>query len=35
MDKSKTFKFKYLLQGWWLILIVAMIAYVPSMAYSG
>jgi len=34
MKKENIFKFKYLLQGWWLILVFAAIACSPSIAYA-
>jgi len=34
MKDAKTFKFRYLLQGWWLLFIAAGIIWLPSMAYA-
>jgi len=34
MKEAKTFRFSYLLQGWWLLLILAGIAVGPSLAYA-
>jgi len=34
MKEVKTFRFSYLLQGWWLLLILAGIVVGPSLAYA-
>jgi len=34
MKQENVFRFKYLLRGWWLLLILAGIAVGPSMAYA-
>ena len=34
MKQENVFRFKYLIRGWWLLLILAGIAVGPSMAYA-
>jgi hypothetical protein len=34
MKEAKTFKLQYLLQAWWLLLIVAAVRFLPEMAYA-
>jgi len=34
MNESKVIKFKYLLQGWWLLFIAAGIIWLPTIAYA-
>jgi hypothetical protein len=34
MKDAKTFRFSYLLQGWWLLFIIIGIALGPSVAYA-